>query len=138
MATSQSKYFARVGGSDYVFSGADYIYRDLGDDLGIQLYNERAIDTNAFDRSRAIKEPGEVRKALPRVIIVLALDAAFVGGNAAQEDSTRRFKAYCDPGVAEAAITNILGATIDGLGVVGDQRRFKVIDAYFPRRRCYV
>lgn len=137
MATSKSKYYASVGGTDYVFNGADYIYNDLGDDLGVELFTERRVDTNIFDRGRPISDPAEVRKALPRLIIVLALDAAFVGGNATQERNTRRFKAYCDPGVAEAALVNILGRSIDGIGITGDQRRFTVVDSYFPRRRCY-
>lgn len=137
MATSRSKYFATVGGTDYVFSGADYIYKDLGDDLGVSLYGEGDVDTNRFDRSKPVKDPGEVKKALPRLIIVLALDARFFGGNAVQESKTRGFKAYCDPGTAEAALLNILGRSIDGIGITGDQRRFTVIDAYFPRRRCY-
>lgn len=138
MGTPRDKYFAKVGGTEYVFSGAKYVYGELKSDLGISLLTERTVSTGIRDRSRPTSTPEEVRKNLPKIRIVLADDRAGVGGNAAQENSTRSMDIYCDPDSVEKALLSVIGKTLNPPGVTGANGRKRVIDAYMPRRRVYV
>lgn len=137
MGTKRNKYFAKVGGTDYVFSGADYIYDALKTKLGVKLFTERTVDNTILNRSGTVKTVEEVRKALPRIVIVMARDRAIVGGNAAQENKTRTMKVYCDPDSVEKALLGVLTVTVNPPGVTGSRVRMRIIDAYMPRRRCY-
>ncbi|MEO1682643.1 MAG: hypothetical protein AAFS06_05210 [Cyanobacteria bacterium J06631_12] len=138
MGTPRDKYFAQVGGTEYVFSGARYIYDALKADLGIKKLTERVAATTLTSRSRPTSTPEEVRKNLPKIRIVLADDRAIVGGNATQENSTRAMDVYCDPDSVEKALLSVIGKTVNPPGVTGTNGRKKITDAYMPRRRYFV
>ncbi|MEL6554194.1 MAG: hypothetical protein AAFQ63_12130 [Cyanobacteria bacterium J06621_11] len=134
----KNKYFAKVGGTEYVFSGEKYIYDGLKSKLGIKLLTERTVDSTIANRSKPITSAEEVKKALPRIRLVLAVDGAITGGNAAQESNTRRTDVYCDPDSVEKALLGVLNVSLNDSGVTGSNRRVKIVDAYIPRKRCYV
>lgn len=138
MGTPRKKYFAKVGGTECVFSGAAYIYDALKSKLNVKLLTERTVDSTILNRSAPVRTPEEVRKFLPKIVIVLASDRAVVGGNAAQEERTRTMKVYCDPDSVEKALLGVLNMTVNPPGLTGTNVRMKIIDAYMPRSRCYM
>ncbi len=133
----KKKYFAKVGGTEYVFSGEAYIYDALKSKLGIKLFSERTVDSTIANRSKPEKNSEAVKRVLPRITLVIAQDRALVGGNAAQEKKTRRTKVYCDPDSMEKGLLGVLNVTLNDSGVTGSNTRSKVVDAYIALKRCY-
>ncbi|PZO49126.1 MAG: hypothetical protein DCF15_17245 [Phormidesmis priestleyi] len=136
MGTKRNKYFAKVGGTDYVFSGAEYIYNALKSKLNVKLLTERTVDSTILNRSKPVRTPEEVRKALPKIVLVLATDTIVT--NAAQSTKTRTMKVYCDPDSVEKAMLGVLNVSITPPGLAGQIFKIKIVDAYIPRRRVYI
>lgn len=141
MGSERKKYYAEVAGNYYEFQGVAYIYDKIKDKIGIKLVSERTAGAAGATNRKVVRAPEEVKRTLPRITIVLELDNAVTGGNAAQQDqsgTTRRMKVYCDPDKMEDGLKKLTDTVIDGVGVTGNQRRRKITNAYIALKRCYV